>query len=248
MQLSRTLTTLGRNDARLIGRDSFLSGLLLYVIVMAIFMRLALPWLNDAVAANPDFSFAVTDFYPLIMGYIVLFLGAAMAGMMIGFILLDERDDNTLKALLVTPLPVRHYLVYRLGVPMLLATAIIIFEMLMINQALVPLWQIIVLAIGGALTAPCITLILATFAENKVQGFAMLKIISSSGLIILAAWFVPEPLQFLFGIFPPYWIVKAYWLAVTGNELWWVCLLIGVVLLSAALAWLSRRFEKVAYA
>lgn len=247
MQLSHRLTTLGRNDVRLIGRDSFLSGLLMYVLVTAVFMRFALPWLHDAVAANPDFTFKVSDFYPLIVGYIVLFLGAAMAGMMIGFVLLDERDDNTIKALLVTPMPIRHYLAYRLGVPMLLATGIIIFEILVMNQALVPLWQIILLALAASLIAPCITLILATFAENKVQGFAMLKMISSSGLIILAAWFVPEPFQFLFGIFPPYWIVKAYWLAFAGNDAWWICLLIGVIMLIGTLFWLSRRFEKVAY-
>lgn len=38
-------------------------------------------------------------------------------GVVTGFLLLDERDDRTLTALQVTPLPLRAYIFYRVTVP-----------------------------------------------------------------------------------------------------------------------------------
>src|SRR5690606_13230955 len=129
-------------------------------------------------------------------GFVAIYLGGVMGGMMIGFIVLDERDDNTIKALLVTPLPVNYYLAYRVLIPMLLAFITIMADVLIINQAMIPLWQLVIIAAGASLTGPVVALFLATFAENKVQGFALNKIIGTLGLAILAAWFVAPPAQF----------------------------------------------------
>lgn len=247
MGLARALRTLARNDARLIGRDSFLTGLVGYILAMAVLLRFALPWLAEQVAANPDLTFSVPDYYPLMVGYICLFLGAVMAGVMVGFIALDERDDRTLVALLVTPLPLRSYLAYRMVVPMVISFALIVAETLIINQALVPLWQLVLLAAGASTTAPVVALFFATFAENKVQGFALNKIVGVLGLLLLAAWFIPEPFQYLVGLFPPYWIVKAYWLALDGNVVWPLLLIIGAALNLLLAFGLARRFRRIAY-
>lgn len=247
MQMTSVFSKLGRNDARLIGRDSFLSGLLVYLIAVAVLMRFALPWLANVTADNPDITLDVPALYPLIIGYAVIFLGAVIAGVVLGFVLLDERDGQTLRALLVTPLPLRQYLAYRIFMPMLLSAVIIVAEVLIINQALIPLWQLILIAAAASTTAPLVMLFFATFAENKVQGFALNKILGTVGLTIIAAWFVEMPFQYLLGIFPPYWFVKAYWIAYAGGGEWPLYLLIGIVLMSAALAYLIRRFRRVAY-
>jgi fluoroquinolone transport system permease protein len=61
------------------------------------------------------------------------------------------------------------------------------------------------------------------------------------------AWFVPEPFQFLFGLFPPYWVSKAYWLALEGSPWWGSSLVLGIVLQVLLLLFLTRRFTKVIY-
>jgi fluoroquinolone transport system permease protein len=245
--LPRTLWTMLRNDARLIGRNSFLSGLIGYIIIMALVLRFGLPALADGLANNPDVPFDIAAYFPMLIGYIVIFVGAMVSGMVIGFIVLDERDDNTIKALLVSPLPLGYYLAYRVFVPMLLGFAIIVAEMLIINLALVPLWQLLLIAAAGSLTGPLVMLFFASFAQNKVQGFAMNKIVGTLGLVIFAAWFVQPPLQYLIGLFPPYWFVKAYWLALADDANWLLALVIGVAWSSVVLALFVRRFRQVVY-
>lgn len=248
MQLTRVLNVLGRNDFRLIGRDQFLTGLFGYVIAMALVLRFGFPWAEGMVAGNPDIDLDIVSFYPLLIGYMVFFSSGLIGGMIVGFLILDERDQNTIKAMLVTPLPVNYYMVYRVLIPMALTFFIAIFMFLVINQALIPIWQLLLVAAVASLNGPLIAMFVAAMAQNKVQGFGMLKIIGTSGLLIFVGWFIAEPLQFLVGIFPPYWAVKAYWTMLEGGAAWPIFLAMGVVLNVAAIWFLSRRVERMAYA
>ena len=124
---------------------------------------------------------------------------------------------------------------------------VILFQFLFINQALVPLWQIMTLAAGASLTAPIVSLFFATFAANKVQGFALSKFGGVAGWTVMLGWFVPMPLQLVIGVFPPFWMSKAYWMILEGNALWWVAFIIGVVTQLVLIAVLMRRFETAAY-
>lgn len=252
MQMTQIVRKLGRNDIKLIGRDSFLVSMLLYIFIIAVVLRYALPWLDNylvenGVLPNETITFGLTDIYPMIVAYLSIYIGAVLVGVIFGFMLLDEKDDNTLKAMLVTPISLNQYLLYRVGVPTVVAFFGVLGQMLIINQALVPLWQMLLIAAGAALTAPIAALFFATFAANKVQGFAMTKFVGVAGLTILLGWFVAEPLQFLIGLFPPFWVAKAYWMALEGRDLWLGALLIGVVTQVVLLWALTRRFNKVAY-
>lgn len=128
-----------------------------------------------------------------------------------------------------------------------IAFFLVIGAVLITNIAVPPLWQLALLAAGASLAAPITALYFATFAENKVQGLALAKFASAAGSLIPLAWFTPEPFQFLLGLFPPYWVSKAYWLALAGNPLWPAALALGVVLQAALIAALTRRFSKVIY-
>lgn len=249
MQFTKTMRQMSRNDVKLIGRDSFLVMILAYIIGLAIFLRFALPWLNAYLIENGEVPFILSDYYPMFIAFSSIFLGAIMAGMVFGFVLLDEKDDKTIKAMLVTPLPISQYMAYRIFVPALLAFVIVIAEVYIINLdgTLLPFWQIALIALGAALSAPIATLFFAIAAENKVQGFAMTKFTGTAGMLILFSWFVAEPWQWLFGLFPPFWVSKAYWLALEGNTLWLGALAIGIVS-QAALIWgMLKAFNKVVY-
>ncbi len=65
------------------------------------------------------------------------------------------------------------------------------------------------------------------------------------GLVIAGlpclAWFVDSPWNLAFGLLPPYWPAKAFWVA-NDHGMWWPYLLGGIVF-SATVAWpLLRRF------
>lgn len=252
MQMTQLIRKLGRNDIKLIGRDSFLIFMFAFAVIISLALRFGLPWMNDYLAENgvlpnETMSQSLADFYPILVAYGAIFTGAVMVGTIFGFMLLDEKDDNTIKAMLVTPVSLKQYAFYRVGLPVVMAFFIIILDLLIINQALPQGWQLLMIAAAGSLAAPMVSLFYVIFAENKVQGFAMSKFIGVGGMVVLGGWFIPEPFQFLLGLFPPFWVSKAYWMALEGNDLWGLVLIIGVVVMLASLAWLMRRFEKVAY-
>ncbi|MDQ7790430.1 MAG: hypothetical protein RDU41_10345, partial [Clostridia bacterium] len=228
MQLTTSLNRLAHNDFRLIGRDLFLVYLFLYINLIAVALRFALPSLNAHFVAGGTVPFVLSDWYPMLVAYFLIFLGAALIGMIYGFVLLEEKDNNTITALLVSPLPLNHYVFYRVGLPMMIAFIQIIVIVLIANVAVPPLWQMALISLGASLGAPIAALYFGAFAENKVQGLALAKFIGAAGFVIPVAWFTPEPLQFLFGLFPPFWVSKAYWLALEGNPLWLGALALGV--------------------
>ncbi|MBO8162128.1 MAG: hypothetical protein H0Z34_00245 [Brevibacillus sp.] len=252
MQLAKLVRRLGHNDVVLIGRDRFLIGMFLFTLAIAVMLRFALPWLNDYLAEygilpNPAVPISLADVYPMLVAFFALFQGALLVGMIFGFLLLDEKEDSTIKAMLVTPVPFKRYAMYRAGVPAILAFLTSTTMVLMINQALLPLWPLLLITGGASLTASIAALFFATFAENKVQGFALAKFGGIAGWTVLFGWFVPEPLQWLIGLFPPFWISKSFWMALEGSSWWWAALVVGIVLQAGLMIWLLQRFQKAAY-
>jgi len=218
------------------------------VLVLSLAVRFLLPWLNLYLAQQeilPGLApFALSTLYPLLISYMVLYQAPVLAGCVFGFLLLDEKDDKTLMALLVTPVPLWHYLLYRAVIAMLFGTLLTLAMALIIGQALVPPLSLLVFVLAAALTAPIVMLFFALVAENKVQGFAMTKFTGVAGALILVSWFLPAPWQHLVGLFPPFWISKAYWLALAGSSGWGWALLLGVGLQLALMSYLLWRFVK----
>ena len=252
MLMTQLVTRLGRNDAKLIGRDSFLIFMFVFAAIIALVLRLGMPALDSYLAETgvmpgETIPISLSDVYPMLVAYMALYTGALLVGTVFGFVLLDEKDQHTLKAMLVTTVPLSKYVAYRVGTSAVFAFVIFLWMVLIIIQALLPLLQMILFSAACALAAPIITLFFAVLAENKVQGFAYSKFGGISGWFILIGWFIPQPWQWICGVFPPFWVAKAYWLALDGSSWWWVVLLVGIVLELALIGWFLRRFNKVAY-
>lgn len=246
MRLLSTLSTLARNDFKLIGRDSFLLGMLGYILLMGLLSRFLVPRLRGFLLASRGFD--LEPYYPLFVSWIAVMLGVVLAGTLIGLLLIDERDERTLQAILVTPLPLSRYLTYRVGLAAVLAAPIIVVQDRIIALGHLPLWKLALIALTGAPVAAVMTLILPIFARDKVQAFALLKIVSISTLLPLAAYFVAEPWQLIAGVYPPYWLIKAYWVAHADGPEWWIYLALGWVFTVPFLWWSVRRFERMVHA
>ena len=252
MLLTHLVGRLGRNDVRLIGRDRFLIFMFAFAAYIAIALRYLLPWADgylreQGVMPGGAIPIPLSDVFPMLVAYMGIFTGAMLVGTIFGFMLLDEKENSTLLAMLVTPVPIRSYLLYRVGLPAVLSFFVVTGMLLIIGQSLLPIWQMSLLALGGSLTAPIFTLFFATIAENKVQGFAYAKFGGVSGWIIMIGFFITMPWQWLFGLFPPFWISKAYWLALEGSNWWWGAWLLGITLQIALIGLLMKQFSKVIY-
>jgi fluoroquinolone transport system permease protein len=243
MRTAVAFRSLGAIDARNVVRDSMLRWIAVFTPAFGLFFRFAIPPVADAV--DRQFGFELVPYYPLLMSFLPL-VAAGMIGTVVGFLLLDQRDDQTLTALLVTPLSLPGYLSFRLSGLMLLS---VVFGALMTPLAGLSettAGQVVVTAVTAAPLAPIYALFLGTFAANKVQGFALAKAIGVVMVPCIVSYFVTGPWQSAFGLVPHYWPLKVFWLFDEGA--------VGAALVHAAigLAWqaalvtvLVRRFAHV---
>ena len=237
MQGLRILRALGANDYRNIQRDALLRWMIVVPILYAVAVRLLVPLIEDST------GFDLAPYYPAIMGFFALLTCPILFGMVVGFLLLDERDDRTLLAMQVSPLPMGNYLAYKLFVPSVLSMLMTVIVYAIPGLLPVDLNIIVPGALIAALEMPIWALLLMAFANNKVEGFALLKGGAGALLVLpLAAYFVDYPWQALAWILPSYWPVKVYWLAIERAG-YWPYLIAGLAYHALLIVLLLRRFR-----
>ncbi len=217
--MAHRFLALGLNDLKNIRRDSLLLGVISVPWLMVLSTRLLIPsltrWFQDT------HSFELSPYYDLILGLLFLVNIPLLLGAVVGFLLLDERDSDTLTALRVTPLSLQDYAGYRfltascisccyvmIGIP---ATGLFPLERLL---AMVPITLI------SSLLTPLVGLLLVAIANNKVEGLAVAKVL---GVFVIgpgAGYFMASSWQWLLGIIPTYWTVKAFILLFQGQAYW----------------------------
>jgi fluoroquinolone transport system permease protein len=237
---SSTLRALAAADSRLLWRDPLLGWVLLMPLGLAVLLRVLIPTVAAALLTGTGFD--LTPYYPLIMGG-YLMTAPGIVGMVIGFLLLDERDARTLVALRVTPLSMRRYLAYRVTLPLILGTASTLIGYPLIGISPLPLTSLLAITSVAGLAAPLLAFVLATAAPNKVAGFAMVKVLNGVNLLPVASFFLPVPLQYVAGVLPTYWPMRALWSAAAGEE-FVVFLVIGSIVGVVALVLAAALFDR----
>lgn len=197
--------------------------------------------LLDRVGLAADADKRVGEFSKGMGGYLMSAPG--MIGFVIGFLLLDERDTGTLKALRVTPLPMRDYLAYRVTGPLVVGTVATVIGYPLAGLSPVGTAPLVAIAVVASLAAPLLALVLATAAPNKVAGFAVVKVLNGVNLLPIAAFFIPEPAQYIGGVVPTYWPMRALWSA-AGHQPYAGFLAIGAMVGMAAVLVAVRLFNR----
>jgi fluoroquinolone transport system permease protein len=238
--ISASIGALLGADARLLWRDPLLAWMLLVPVGLGLLLRVLLPASREALLASGGVDLA--SFYSLIMGGYVM-TAPGIVGMIVGFLLLDERDARTLAALRMTPLSVRRYLAYRIALPLAAGIATTVACYPIAGVVALPFGTLVAIALVAGLWAPLLALILATAAPNKVAGFAVMKVLNSINLLPIVAFFLPVPLQYTFGILPPYWPMRALWSASAGEPYGWY-LVVGAASGTIAVVAAARLFER----
>ena len=226
-----------------IRRDPLLRWMVVVPILIALPARWGLPTLTVRIGELTRADLIV--YYPMIMSYALLILAPLMSGMVVGFLLLDQRDDRTLMALQISPLPLNSYLAYRLAGPMLVSAAVTLVALPLAGVGQTGLVSLLIASLAAAPLAPIVALALGAFAANKVQGFALTKL---SGVFLIApllAYLVPPEWQLAFGIVPTYWPARVYWMLSAGEPGFWMYLLAGMAYQVLLLVLLLRRFNCV---
>lgn len=237
----RVWAAFGRNDIRGTYREPLLVMLVLAPVIWTVGTVVLVPPLTTTLARRYDFD--LTPYYPLVITGLLLLTSIIIVGGLGAFLVLDEIDAGTLTALRVTPVSLSSFFAYRAATVVAVTTVYVVATMSFsgrLQPGLVPV--LIPIGLVTGLSSVVTLLLIVAVASNKIQGIAMLRLL---GLVIAGlpclAWFVDSPWNLAFGVLPPYWPAKAFWVA-NDHGVWWPYLLGGIVF-SAAAAWpLLRRF------
>ena len=240
MEMLQRFRQFGALDAKLIGRDSLLRGMIVIPLGVAIAVRLLLPVIlaRGGSATGID----LLALYPMIASSALLLITPVMYGIVVGFLLLDQRDDRTLLALAVTPLSFGRYLTYRLVVPTLFAVPMTLATFALGGLTFAPS-AVLMAAVAAAPITSLLALALVSLAENKVQGMALQKAFSVLLVLPLGGLLAPTPWSWLFGLLPTTWPIWVLWNAEPASL---VVLVGGLGYQMLLLAVLYRRFAHAA--
>jgi len=190
--------TVVKSELKSIIRDKMNIFFALFPIVLGILGYYVIPIIEDSVVPGNPTPQIVAMFLILMTGYI---FGAITA-----FTLLDDRDDNVLMSLKITPISVKLYVVIKLIVSYIFgafATLVLILATGFLKGS--SAGTIIMISLIGALQAPSVALIVNSFARNKVEGFVIMKL---SGLILILpvlAFFIQTWKEVFLVFAPGFW-------------------------------------------
>lgn len=173
---------------------------------------------------------------PLVVGGALL-LAPLLVGFVVGFLLVEEREEHILDAVAVTPLGNSGFLEHRLLLPAVVGAGASAFLASVIGELTLP--AVVSVAVLGGATATLVTMTMAAVASDRVQALAVSKL---TGFLLVAAvafqfvdgwWRVP------LGVLPATWLVDT---AVSPTV--WPPFLLGVATHAAAGLMLWRRLRR----
>ncbi len=238
----RFWTVFVRNDLKNISRDSLLIYVLTLPWLIPVVFRLGIPPL--AAWLESGYHFNLELYYPLLLSFSIVMQVPLIFGIVFGFLLLDEKDDGILAAIQVSPLSMDGYLRHRLLLTGFLSLLYVV--VMLPTTGMVPwtlLYNLLPVVLLAGLLGVGATLLIAVVANNKVEGFALMKAMGMLMLGPLAAFFIEGRWQLLLGIVPSYWLAKAYWLISAGENAW-LYILAGFAYLLLIIYLLLQRFNR----
>ncbi len=203
----KRIKTLLLGDIKNIYRDTLLVALPFSPLLIGCVLRFLIPFIT--LFLKSKFGFDLLPYYDLIMGFMIM-VTPMLYGFVIGFLLLDDRDEGLFNSISVTPIGKTGYLTYKLTLPVV--TSFIFTYLMIIIGGIIKIdyFYLLPVALMSSLEAPLWALTIAAFSSNKIEGLAFAKGLGVLFVAPIAGYFVTSPLGLFFGIIPPYWIIKSF--------------------------------------
>ncbi len=182
-------------------RDPFMVLMVVYPFIFALVGRYLIPYLSE------NTGLALEGISDIILVGLILFC-PAIYGAVIGFSILDDRDDNILTAIQVTPLNVNQFLSVRLVMASIMTFLSVFFIIWFTDLVAITNSEAALVSLIIAVGTPIVGFLVNAFASNKVEGFAMMKGMGIVSLFPLAGLFFHDIKELIFAFAPGFWPAK----------------------------------------
>jgi len=235
---------LAQKDLRVIYRDRFMVLIAAYAFVLAAIARFGVPWVPLA------------DLGLFVAPAIVMF-GTLLLGTVLGFALVEEREQGTWLLLRVLPIGVPAVFVYLTVTTGALSLAVSFVAAMLYGYPVADWPAFLFMLVASAPAAPLMMLAIGALAENKIEGLAVSKLLSAAGILPVLVFFVPPSWQLVAAWCPLYWMYLGLLHAYAGDPTalaplyWpgypvWLTGMMSIALSLVGMAVLGRRYTGAA--
>ena len=216
--------------------DFMLTACLFAPILMGLVFKLGIPKLEEVLCVYFNQT-AILEPYFILLDLLLSLMTPLMLCFSGVMVTLEELDDGTAKYLQVSPLGKTGYLFSRIGFIAVLSIAYNIVILLIFSLSYIGIIGIMLSAILNTIISIIIAMLVLSFAKNKVEGMALIKLSGFMILGFIAAFFIKAPVGYLAGFLPSFWVGK---LVLEDNYLFILpCLMVS----SAWIVLLYKKFS-----
>lgn len=186
-----------KNEVKSIVRDPMYAFFAAYPFIFGAAGYFLVNYLEEQ-SQNPTWPNMVAMFIVLMTSYVF--------GAVTGFTLLDDKDDKVLMSLKITPISTKMYVFVKLLLGYIfgfIATLIIVFATGFLSDTSV--WMILIISMIASLQSPFLALVVNSFAQNKVEGFVIMKATGMTLILPAVAFWLTDWKEFFLVIAPGFW-------------------------------------------
>lgn len=183
-------------------RDSLMGFMLVYPLIFAFLGRYGLVWVEGR------YGFDFSPYTDLILVIMVLLVPISF-GALLGFSILEDRDDEIFQSIRISPLSIETFIGFRLVLVYFLCLLATIFIIWFSEIGGLKFRKIVEISILASLEAPLSGLMINALAKNKIEGFAIVKGGSSIIILPIIALFFSDIKELLFSFAPGFWTAKS---------------------------------------
>lgn len=123
-------------------------------------------------------------------------------------IILDELDSKVAKYYFVTPIGKLGYIISRIVIPGVVGFIFTLVLLLIFSVSDMNFLYKFFIAVGGFLMSVITSLFVIAFANNKMEGLALVKMSGLFFVGIVVSYFVSDPIRYVFSFMPTFWIAE----------------------------------------
>lgn len=194
-----------KSELKKIIREPMMALLLFVPLIIPVIFRLLVTFLVPFIGKYVEFDFSLYNHYVLSF---VLMLSPMLLSMIVGFSMIDDRDNRMVELISVTPFSKSGYVVLRLA---MLATLVLFYSLysyFVLGIYVISVWTVLYLSVILSLYSAIMGLLLFTVASDKVKALTYAKGLNIIFLFAFVDLLNIPWMNVLGGFFPPYWITQ----------------------------------------
>ncbi|MEN8906426.1 MAG: hypothetical protein ABF289_10760 [Clostridiales bacterium] len=194
-----------KSDLKQLYREPMMALFFMLPIIMAPLFKVILLFVYPF--SQRFFIFELAPYNDFILS-LVLLLVPGMLGVVMGFMLLDDKDGKIIELLSITPLGRSGYIIIRLTFIAIATMIYTIYSYYVMELSLVTLPAILFIGMLLCIYATIIGLIFINLATDKVKGLTYAKGLNIMLIFVFADLLKTPWITFFAQCFPTYWVYK----------------------------------------